>query len=43
LKHIVVLMQENRSYDDYFGALHRRSPTSTTNGPARTPRSPTAA
>jgi phospholipase C len=23
LKHIVVLMQENRSYDEYFGALHR--------------------
>jgi phospholipase C len=23
LQHIVVLMQENRSYDDYFGALHR--------------------
>ncbi len=23
LQHIVVLMQENRSYDEYFGALHR--------------------
>src|ERR1700736_5164605 len=23
LQHIVVLMQENRSYDHYFGALHR--------------------
>ena len=23
LQHIVVLMQENRSYDNYFGALHR--------------------
>jgi phospholipase C len=25
LQHIVVLMQENRSYDEYFGALHRKS------------------
>ena len=24
LQHIVVLMQENRSYDSYFGALHRQ-------------------
>ena len=22
IKHVVVLMQENRSYDSYFGALH---------------------
>ncbi len=35
IKHVVLLMQENRSYDSYFGLLHREGQPASANEPNR--------
>jgi phospholipase C len=43
LQHIVVLMQENRSFDNYFGALNREGQPASEPGPTSRTRSATIA